>query len=188
MMTNQNKNIKVMQLLTLLSKSYPHSKADGSTLALYVKALEPLSYAQIEAGVTKCMRKCKFFPTVAEIFESAESMTMTANNTGKPEAGEAWQEAMDNVRKYSCYKPWQYSCDEVKQAVKQFGKMDLIMLESDAVNTARAQFMRIYNAIVNRQAEKEENQKVFAQLGNRKVQELINSAANKLALVSREGA
>ena len=188
MMTNQNKNVKVMQLLTLLSKSYPHSKADGSTLALYVKALEPLSYAQIEAGVTKCMRKCKFFPTVAEIFESAERMTMTANNTGKPDAGEAWKEVMDNVRKYSCYKPWQYSCAEVEQAVWQFGKMDLIMLESDAVNTARAQFMRIYNTIVERQAETEEIKKVFAQLGNRKVQELIKSTAGKRALVSREGA
>lgn len=188
MMTNQNKNVKVMQLLTLLSKSYPHSKADGSTLALYVKALEPLSYAQIEAGVTKCMRKCKFFPTVAEIFESAESMTKTAAGNEKPDAGEAWREAIENVKRNGDYRPWRYSCDEVKQAVKRFGKMDLIMLESDAVNTARAQFMRIYNAIVERQAEKEENRKVFAQLGNRKVQELINSTAGKLALVSRGGA
>lgn len=187
-MDKTSKYEAVMKLLTLVNKAYPYSKADGATFALYAKALEPLSYDEINAGVTKCLRKCKFFPTVAEIFEAAESLKKTAAGNEKPDAGEAWREAIENVKRNGDYRPWRYSCDEVKQAVKRFGKMDLIMLESDAVNTARAQFMRIYNAIVERQAEKEENRKVFAQLGNRKVQELINSTAGKLALVSRGGA
>lgn len=63
-----------MKLLTLVNKAYPYSKADGATFALYAKALEPLSYEEINAGITKCLRKCKFFPTVAEIFEAAESI------------------------------------------------------------------------------------------------------------------
>ena len=172
----------VIKLLTLVSKAYPYAKADGATFALYAKALEPLSYDEINAGVTKCMRKCKFFPTVAEIFEAAESMKKTAAGNGKPEAGEAWQEAMDNVRRYSCYKPWKYSCDEVEQAVKQFGKMDLIMLESDAVNTARAQFMRIYNSELERKAEREENRRILKQLGAQSVQSLINATVQKLAI------
>lgn len=187
MMTNQNKNIKVMQLLTLLSKSYPHSKADGSTLALYVKALEPLSYAQIEAGVTKCLRKCKYFPTVAEIFEAAESIKKTAARNGKPDAGEAWREVMENAKRNGDYRPWQYSCPEIAIAVQRFGKMDLLTLKSDAVNTARAQFMKIYNSELEREAERKENKKILDQLAVKTVQSLINATAQKRALVSREG-
>lgn len=178
---NQNKSVKVLQLLTLLSKSYGYAKVDGDMLALYVKALEPLSYAEIEAGITKCMRKCKFFPTVAEIFEAAESMKKTASNTGKPDAGEAWKEAIDNVRTNGQYKPWVYSCPEVETAVNRFGKMDLIMLESEAVNTARAQFMKIYNSELQRAVEREANKQLLEQLGNAKVQALINSTALKLS-------
>lgn len=181
-MTEPNKAVRVLQLLTLMGKSYSHAKTDGDMLALYVKALEPLSYAEIEAGVTKCMRKCKFFPTVAEIFEAAESMRQTASNTDKPDAGEAWKEAIDNVRTKGQYKPWVYSCPEVEITVKRFGKMELIMLESDAVNTARAQFMRIYNSTLERAKEQKTNEELLNQLGNAKIQALVNSTALKLAM------
>ena len=172
----------VIKLLTLVSKAYPHSKADGATFALYAKALEPLSYDEINAGVTKCMRKCKFFPTVAEIFEAAESMKKTAAGNGKPDAGEAWREAMKNVKRNGDYRPWRYSCPEIEIAVKRFGKMDLIMLESAGVNTARAQFMRIYNSELEREAEREENRRILKQLGAQSVQSLINATAQKLAI------
>lgn len=175
-----DKGLRIIQLLTVVSKSYGHAKVDGAMLALYAKALEPLTYAEIETGVTKCMMTCKFFPTVAEIFEAAKSMKQTANNTDKPDAGEAWKEAIDNVKLNGSYKPWKFSCPEVKKAVERFGKMELIMLETNAVNTARAQFMRIYNSELERESERKANEEILKQLGNAKVQALINSTALKL--------
>lgn len=184
-MDKTSKYEAVMKLLTLVNKAYPYSKADGATFALYAKALEPLSYEEINAGITKCLRKCKFFPTVAEIFEAAESIKNTAASNGKPDAGEAWREAMENAKRNGDYRPWQYSCPEIAIAVKRFGKMDLLTLKSDAVNTARAQFMKIYNSELEREAERKENKKILDQLGAKSVQSLINATAQKLALGTR---
>ena len=96
---------KVMKLLVTCRKAFPSSRADAETLALYVKVLAPLSYAEIEAAVLRIMRTAHFFPTAAEIFEAAEKIEQAVNKTGLPDAGEAWREAMANVYENHVYIP-----------------------------------------------------------------------------------
>ena len=176
---------RTIKLLATCRKAFPQSKADGETLALYARALEPLGYGAIEAAVMRCLRTARFFPTIAEIYDAAESVQRTATNTGTPEAGEAWEEAMQNVRRNHVYKPWVFSCPEVKQAVKQFGKMELIGLEEDAMNTARAQFMRIYNGILRRRAEKQQNKQILQCMGTRARALFVDTAA-RLSLPEKD--
>lgn len=161
-------------------KSFPHSKADGETLALYVQMLKPLSYAEVEAGISKLLRTAKFFPTIAEIFTAADELKAAAQGAEVLDAGAAWEEAMLNVKRNHVYKPWKFSRPEVEQAVKQFGKTELCELETDAVNTARAQFMRIYTAIVERGRAREQNTAVLNQLGRAKIDALIGGTLKQI--------
>ena len=155
-----------MQILTACLHGYPNSKADGETVKFYVAALNDLSFVQVRAALAKLSKTAKFFPTVAEIYEAAESITNTAQKkSGVLEPGEAWEEAMRNVRENHVYKPWVFSTPEVEQAVKQFGKMEFVQLEESGVNTARAQFMRIYEGCVRRAKEKKQNEDVLSKMG-----------------------
>ncbi len=137
---------------------------------LYIGALDELTYDEVNAAITKCLHNARYFPTVAEIYDAARSIKATVAGDGELDSGQAWEEVMLLVRRCHIYKPWTYSTPDVKQAVKQFGKQELCALDADGVNTARAQFRRIYDDIVNRRKERAENKKILEKLG-------INGAA-----------
>lgn len=165
-MTNQDRESSA-KLLTLARKSFPSSKADAETITLYLAALDDLTYAQIKAGVLKCMNTAKFFPTIAEIREAAESMVEHANHTGKPDAGEAWGEAMRFVTESSPYDqhPFRWSCEEVHEAVKRLGTMTLFEMTNDGIPATRGQFMKIYDKLLAGQKDKAVMDMVGKKLG-----------------------
>ena len=152
------------QMLAACLRGFPNSKADNETILFYITALDDLSFVEVKAALTKLCRTAKFFPTVAEIYETAESLRETMQG-GSLDAGEAWEEVMRLVRTCHVYKPWTYSNHDVEQAVKQFGKQELCALGAEDVNTARAQFRRIYNDIVNKRKNRETNKQVLTKLG-----------------------
>lgn len=165
-MTNQDRESSA-KLLTLARKSFPSSKADAETITLYLAALDDLTYAQIKAGVLKCMNTAKFFPTIAEIREAAESMVEYANHTGKPDAGEAWGEVMRFVTESSPYdqRPFRWSCEEVHEAVKRLGTMTLFEMTNDGIPATRGQFMKIYDKLLAGQKDKAVMDMVGKKLG-----------------------
>jgi hypothetical protein len=167
-------------MLTAVLLGYPSSKANAETIAFYVMALDDLSFVEIRAALSKLTKTAKFFPTVAEIYEAAESVKATAQGTAELDAGQAWEEVMRLVKTCHMYKPWSYSTPEVEQAVKQFGKMELISLEESAMNTARAQFRNIYNGILSRKKEQTQNKAVLARLGVEAGRELAGMSRLKL--------
>jgi hypothetical protein len=167
-------------MLTAALLGFPHSKANAETIAFYVMALDDLSFVEVRAAISKLCKTAKFFPTVAEIYEAAESVKNTAQGSVELDAGQAWEEAIRLVKTCHMYKPWTYSTPEVEQAVKQFGKMELIELKEDAMNTARAQFMRIYNGILARKKEKEQNKAVLAKMGIKLEEQLAGGSRLKL--------
>ena len=173
-MSNETDIIKV---LAPYLAAFPQSRMDRSGLIIYARALKELSVAEINAAMLHLMRTMKFFPSVAEIFEAADTIRGAAKSSGLPDAGEAWREAIACVQKYSVYKEWQYSCDAVKQACKRFGVRDLCELETDNVNTARAQFMRIYNEIVSTAKRRREVSGTMQALGSGNVAALISGLA-----------
>lgn len=154
-MTNQDRESSA-KLLTLARKSFPSSKTDAETITLYLAALDDLTYAQIKAGVLKCMNTAKFFPTIAEIREAAESMVEHANHTGKPDAGEAWGEVMRFIMKSSPYDqhPFPWSCEEVHEAVRRMGTLTLFETTNESLPATRGQFMKIYDKLLAEKKDK----------------------------------
>lgn len=170
------KSLLIVKLLTPYLAVFPACRMDAVGLVLYSKALLPLDMPVIEAAMTKLLQTCRFFPSVAEIFEAAGEITdfvAAAHGNQKPTPAEAWQEVMDNVKERSLYKPWEYSCPEVKRAVEQFGRYELAMLETKDVNTARAQFMRIYDSIRKQSEGDVEIRRALRALGDKKAQLLL---------------
>lgn len=163
----QEERAATMKLLAATRKMFPQSKADGDTFALYIAALDDLTFPEIQAGVMKCLRTAKFFPTVAEIYDAAESMQQHADGTGKPDAGAAWKEAIDFAKSRGPYddRPFPWSCPEVAEAVDRFGRTSLWELESRNESTARAQFRDIYEKILRTEKDKKVMKAVGKRLG-----------------------
>ena len=172
--------MKTTQMLAACLRGFPNSKADNETILFYITAMDDLTFVEVKAALTKLCRTAKFFPTVAEIYEAAESVKQTAQGDGQKDAGQAWEEVMRLVKTCHMYKPWTYSTPEVEQAVKQFGKMELISLEESAMNTARAQFRNIYNGILARKKERNQNKAVLEKMGIQLEEQLAGGSRLKL--------
>ncbi len=164
-MEDRAKLVEIVKLLTPYLAVFPACKLGDAGLVLYARSLVSLPLPVIDAAMVKLLQTHTFFPAVAEIFQEADAMKQHAleEATGNhlPTAAEAWAEVQEHVRRCGVYQKWEYSCQEVEDATTQFGRYELCMLESDAVNTARAQFMRIYESVLKRGREKLENQRAM---------------------------
>ena len=172
--------MKTTQMLAACLRGFPNSKADNETILFYITAMDDLTFVEVKAALTKLCRTAKFFPTVSEIYEAAESVKNTAQGTTELDAGQAWEEVMRLGKTCHMYRPWTYSTPEVAQAVKQCGKMELISLEESAMNTARAQFRNIYNGILARKKERDQNKAVLSKLGIQPEEQIAGGSRLKL--------
>ena len=173
---------EIILTLTPYLMAFPQSRMTAEGLVIYAKALSGLSIAEINAAMLKLMRTCRFFPSVAEIFEQAAVMRDFAAGSTLPAPDEAWAEVQREVRRKHIMGEWELSCPEVRKAADRFGRMELCSLKADEVNTARAQFMRIYKAIVERARDSEVNREVMGQLPQGQARELIGALAGRMSL------
>lgn len=154
------------------------AKMQPEAWPIYAVALSGLSVEEINAAMIKLMQTAKFFPTIAEIIEAARSIREQLDGSSLPSAAEAWGEVLEQAGKHGVYAKWDLSCPEVEQALKVFGgrSMICVMQESDAP-ICRAQFMRIYNAIVQREEEHEKNDAVLSCLPRKQYDALCGKIA-----------
>lgn len=181
---SQEKLMAITKMLSPYLAVFPSCKIDTVGLVLYAKALQPLSLPVIEAALTKLLQTSVFFPSVAEIFKEADEMERFAlaktSGSRVPTAAEAWEEVRKLVKDCYVYKKWEFSCPQVEKAAKQFGIKELCVLESNAVNTARAQFMRIYDSIVNQNLADRQNQRALDTMSAKSLSMLAGSVTNLL--------
>lgn len=181
-MSTRDHQTRIVMALTPYLYAFPSNKMTEKSLVIYAKALSELSIAEIDAAMLKLLRTSNFFPSVAEIFEQAASMRAYASANDMPTPGEAWQEAMREAHDKFVYGEWELSTPEIEQVVKSFGKMALCELTPEGMNTARAQFMRIYSAICERKRDAVQNEAVLKSLPQKHVKMLVGGVAEKLAL------
>lgn len=181
---SQEKLMAITKMLSPYLAVFPSCKIDSVGLVLYAKALQPLSLPAIEAAMAKLHQTSTFFPSVAEIFKEADEMERfaLAKSSGSrvPTAAEAWEEVQRLVKDCYVYKKWEFSCPQVEKAAKQFGIKELCVLESNAVNTARAQFMRIYDSIVNQNLADRQNQRALDTMSAKSLSMLAGRVINLL--------
>ena len=181
MMKLTKRQVDIYKVLSPFLLAFPESKLAGEGLSMYARVLDHLSPEIVEAAMQKCMRSAKFFPRLSDIVEAAGDITQEiSGESGTPDAGQAWAEAMKLVKERGPYQKWEYSCPEVEAAIKRFGRMELCMLEETAVNTARAQFRDIYNSETKRARGKKEAQEVLNKLGTQKVTQLVASVIKEI--------
>ena len=171
---------RIVSALTPYLLLFPNNKLTDASLVIYAKALSELSIAEIDAAMLKILRTSKFFPSVSEIFEQAEAMRNYAGASDIPIPGEAWKEAMREAHDKFVYGKWELSTPEIEQAVKSFGKMALCELTPEGMNTARAQFMRIYAAICERKLDAAQNEAVLKSLPQTHIKRLAGGLAEKM--------
>lgn len=181
---SQEKLMDITKMLSPYLAVFPSCKIDSVGLVMYAKALLPLSLPVIEAALIKLLQTSVFFPSVAEIFKEADEMERfaLAKSSGSrvPTAAEAWEEVQELVKDCYVYKKWEFSCQQVEKAAKQFGIKELCVLESNAVNTARAQFMRIYDSIVNQNLADRQNQRALDTMSAKSLSMLAGRVTNLL--------
>lgn len=173
---------RIVSALTPYLIAFPNNKVTDTTLVIYAKALSELSIDEIDAAMLKLLRKNNFFPSVAEIFAQAENIRDYASANDIPTPGEAWQEAMREAHDKFVYGEWELSTPEIEQAVKSFGKMALCELTPEGMNTARAQFMRIYTGICERKRDRKTNEAVMKSLPQTHIKRLVGGVAEKMTL------
>lgn len=155
---------QIVMALTPYLVAFPQSKMTAEGLVIYAKALGGLSLGALNAAMMKLIKTSKFFPTIAEILEAAESLKQFASGQRLPTPAEAWAEVQHEAKRKYFYRPWELSCPEVEAAAKQFGKYELCTLKAEELGIARAQFTRIYDTIANRARDEAINREVLAAL------------------------
>lgn len=169
----------ITKIITPFISIYPESKLDSVGIAMYAKALSYIPADIVKAAMIKVMQTSKFFPKPAEIIAEAENMgdylKKIKGEETLPTPGEAWQMVMEQIRRYGKDQTWEVPY-EVDKAVKQFGKYDLCMCESKDIHIVRAQFMKLYTAILEDSKEAKRNKMVFECLGDPNIQKLINKS------------
>lgn len=162
-----SKKQQIVKLLATYLSAYPQSKLTEAGLLVYANALDPLEFDAIKMALTKLVRTSKFFPAVAEIYSEAEIMkAYTAGRRELPTAAEAWGEVMRLALRKGYMQDWEYSSEIIGDTVRQFGgKLAICELEQDAVNTARAQFLRMYESNLARHRDRSASRDAVKMLG-----------------------
>ena len=158
---------EILKVLKPYAAAFPNVKMQPEAWPIYARALSlQLAPEEVNAAMLKLLNTVKFFPTIAEIIEAANSIRETAEGSGLPDAGAAWEEVIRQGRRNGLDCPWSYSCPEVKTALERFGKSELMHLEESQTNTARAQFMRIYAEVIQSAKTEREDNAVLEALPN----------------------
>ncbi|WP_110953061.1 isoprenoid biosynthesis enzyme family protein [Anaerosinus massiliensis] len=178
-----NHEAEIIQTLTPYLMAFPQSKMNEGSLIVYSRALSSLSIAEIDAAMLKLMRTVKFFPSVAEIFDQVENVKNFASRCEIKSSDEAWREVLQEVHDAFIYRKPVFSSKEVEMAALNMGWTALCNLETDDMNTARAQFVRFYESVLNRTKDRKINIEVLNSLPENYVKKLVGSVSDKLKLV-----
>lgn len=127
-----------------------------TTAALWCKILGHLPYADAEAGLAKVLLTARYFPTVAEVLEAANSVKPRPD--GAPPAEEAWDEVCRNLNPYAIP---EWSHEAIRVTVRRLGGIRNLC-ESENHAADRAHFFKLYDLHLNRENERILNSQVAA--------------------------
>ncbi len=140
----------IMQCLILLKASYPKMSFDQQSVAAYQMALADLDPQLLKTAVLKHIASSKWFPTIAELRGGVTELILEAD--GQLTAPEAWAEVIRQVHRVGHWgKP--DLAPLVLQAVQAVGGWQVIC-RGENFAADRAQFLRAYDLLRSRQAEK----------------------------------
>lgn len=143
------KGSQVAELVAMLIASFPYSKADAKTSAIYERMLLDLNHAAALDAIEKLIATSRFLPTIAEIRETALAATVGEVKRG----GEAWGEVQRLLARYGARRydlGWKPPIADpvAAQVVAALGWVALCDSENQVSD--RARFIDLYDQIAAR--------------------------------------
>jgi len=160
---------RAIDILSPLICAYPSAKITEETIQVYSIALSELREVELSASVLKCMRTCKFFPSIAEIMEAAQDMMKVVTGKKEKSSDEAWTEVQRQMKVAFIYKKPIFSSSQIEQAALAMGWIGLCETATKDMGTARAQFRGFYESACKRSKDKQINDNVIHIMGGEKV-------------------
>lgn len=80
------KQAEALRILAKYSEAYPATRLSKEGRLLYSEKLSKFSVEQLEKAMDALLEKCRYFPTIAEIFSEAEHFRAD-REAGEPECG-----------------------------------------------------------------------------------------------------
>lgn len=171
---------KIMQLLSAYMNAFPSNKVAPETLLIYAAALSDLSLEQLRVALKSLLKKTNFFPSVAEIIREAAALTDAAKGIERITAAEAYEEVMRQAKSESNTAKWVFSTPEIEKAANQFGRIEIITIPAADNGIARAQFMRIYDSVIQKEQEKKSMSEVLGSLGHKELEKLAGVVVKQI--------
>lgn len=156
------KKSEAAEIVHMLMKAYPASKADDGTSRIYETMLVDLDANRAMAAIKRLLSTCKFLPTIAEIREAAAAQTAGPRKTGN----EAYEELNRAVLKHGhtpvvkvtddgkvlTQKPWPPIAPDIAVAMRRtWGTWaDCCSATRDQSVSDRARFIEAYDGMSER--------------------------------------
>ena len=181
---------EIVKLLNLYLEMFPECKLSSTGLNMYAMSLSEYSTAQVKAGMAKLMKDVEtgtYFPKPAHIIKAINDLAVHVSTDGKgiPDAGEAFAEMLNQARLHSVFTDkWKFSTPAIAKAVQRFGKNTVLYMNESDIGIARAQFRKIYEEELHKQAERKLNNEV---LQGGAMADLVNKLAGKSRVLVLEG-
>ena len=146
-MTKKEFSFLALALISYYPKEKNFLPTDEAIELWYIQ-LRDLDFKVAEAAINKWAATNKWSPTIADIRETAASITLGE----LPEWGEAWQEVTTAIRRYGSYRAGEALeslSPLTRKAVERLGYMQLCASENIAAD--RANFRMIYETLAERE-------------------------------------
>lgn len=148
-------NETIKQVLSLLLDAYPNQFKDDPqqkvpTLKIYAQALSDIPADLLKASVLNHITLSKWFPTIAELRQSAAGLVMKA--AGHPDALTAWGEVASQLRYVGSWGAPQFTDPLIQRAVQAVGGWKMLCASENQASD-RARFIQAYEMFINRTTE-----------------------------------
>lgn len=144
---------EVRKLVAVLLGAFPASRTTPETAMVYERMLKDLDYPAANAAVERLLATCKFMPTVAEIRETA----LTLSSGEQMPGGEAWGSVLAAIGGAGVYrvpgKDFQFRDPVTAQCVRALGWEELCNSENSSAD--RARFIELYDKLASQHRRKQ---------------------------------
>jgi hypothetical protein len=140
------KKSEAAEIVMMLLASYPAAKTVEKTSEIYETMLADLDYAAARRAATRLIATSKWLPTIAEIRESVTAITRGPVRLG----GEAWQDAMAEVRRVGRYEKPRFSDPLVAETLRLWGSWQGFCDSPEDDPGGRARFIELYEQLAAR--------------------------------------
>lgn len=133
-------------------------KSIAKTAAAWASIMPDVSYKQGEAAMLKLLRERSIptLPLPGEILAALKELKTGFGQKAAPLDFEAWQEVCSKIDPYKAVTHWSHPA--IGQAVQFIGSRNICGGDRGTAD----RFMRVYNSIVKRNGEREENKTVLS--------------------------